>query len=179
MVMSIVMSTSMIGCGAEAPPTSAAPLAVASAPSIDGARAWEMLSRALPGSWVMDGREGKPPFVVSYRLISNGSALVEVWGAGGSHETESIFHLDHADVRMTHYCAQGNQPRLRAVRLTADTIELAFVDVTNRAPDQDMLVSRTLHVGPTALEITETYRHPDGTDETTVHHLTKRPPTIS
>jgi hypothetical protein len=146
---------------------------------VDGPRAWELLSRSLPGTWLREAVPGRPAFHVSYRLISNGSALVEVWGVSSARETETVFHADHAEVLLTHYCAQGNQPRLRAVGLSDDSVEFRFKDVTNKAPDQDMLIQRTLRFGKDTLQITEVYRRANGTDETTVHHFVKVPPTAS
>jgi len=50
----------------------------------------------------------------------------------------SVYHLDGADLRMTHYCAAQNQPRLKAQRIdmTQGAIDFVLVDVTNlRSPD--------------------------------------------
>jgi hypothetical protein len=147
-----------------------------SLPSIDGAAAWSQLARSLPGTWRLVPTVGstRSPFVVRYRLISNASALVEEWGFGGSRETETVFYPDHADVMLTHFCAQGNQPRLRAIERTADTVRFRFVDVTNRAADQDMLVDRTLHVLPGTLEITEVYRTTSGADDITRYRFDRQ-----
>ena len=45
----------------------------------------------------------------------------------------SVYHLDGADLRMTHFCAAQNQPRLKAQRvdLVHGNIDFGFVDVTN------------------------------------------------
>jgi hypothetical protein len=136
-----------------------------------GAMAWEQLKRALPGSWQMEGKSG--PFVVSYKLVSGGSALVESWGAGGPHETVTVFHPDHAELLLVHYCAQGNQPRLRAVEAGVGTVSFRFLDATNVLPGQAMLVERRLRLsaGGDELEDTEVYRQPQGSDETTVYRF--------
>jgi hypothetical protein len=153
------------GCAHPTPPRTAP----SSGP---GAAAWERLKSALPGSWIMPGKSG--PFVVSYRLVSGGSALVEEWGAGTQHETLTVFYPDHADLLLTHYCAQRNQPRLRVAEASADTVVFRFVDVTNRQPGQDMLVERTLRLGPDSFDDTEVYRGDDGHDETTTYHFTRK-----
>jgi hypothetical protein len=137
-----------------------------------GAAAWERLKSALPGSWTMPGKSG--PFVVSYRLVSAGSALVEEWGAGTPHETLTVFYPDGAESWLTHYCAQGNQPRLRVAEASADTVVFRFVDVTNRQRGQDMLVERTLRLGADSFDDTEVYRSDDGHDETTTYHFTRK-----
>jgi hypothetical protein len=112
-------------------------------------------------------------FVVSYRLISGGSALVEEWGLGTPHETETVFYPDHSDLLLTHYCAQGNQPRLRAVESSGDAVVFRFVDVTNRSGDQSMLVERALRFAGDSFDDTEIYKAPDGTSDTTTYRFTR------
>jgi len=99
-----------------------------------------------------------------------------VWGEGGPHETETVFHPDHADVVLTHYCAQGNQPRLRAAEVGDAAVTFRFADVTNRGPDQSMLVERTLRLGQDAFVDVEVYRGPDGKDETTEYRFVRAAP---
>ena len=157
----------LAGC-AHAPP--AAPAALSKA---DGDAAWSALSH-LPGRWALErapADSGKPPFVVSYALISNGSALVERWGEGSAHETATVFHRDHVDVLLTHYCAQGNQPRLRAAEVHGGTVVFRFADVTDRDLGEAMLVERTLSIAPNAVEDTEVYRGAGGADERTVYRF--------
>jgi hypothetical protein len=50
----------------------------------------------------------------------------------------SVYHLDGTDLRLTHFCAAQNQPRLKAKRIDLDhgLIDFDFVDITNlRGPD--------------------------------------------
>jgi hypothetical protein len=50
----------------------------------------------------------------------------------------SVYHLDAADLRMTHFCGAQNQPRLKArqIDLAKGIIDFDFVDITNlRGPD--------------------------------------------
>ncbi len=136
-----------------------------------GAPAWALLKRELPGAWTTPSKSGG--FTVAYKLISGESALVEEWGVGTTHETETVFYPDHTDLLLTHYCAQGNQPRLRVVEATSDSVVFRFVDVTNRAPDQSMLVERTLRFTGGAFDDVEVYRAPDGSNETTTTHFTR------
>jgi hypothetical protein len=151
-------------CAAPAPP---AP--VSAAPRGTGAAAWAQLKKALPGTWTMPGKSG--PFTVSYQLISGESALVETWGVGSGRETMTVFHPDHDDLILTHYCAQGNQPRLRVVSASADAIVFRFADATNLLPGQAVLVERTLRVGAGALDDTEVYKGADGAPDATTYHF--------
>ena len=75
--------------------------------------------------------------------------------------------------RFTHYCAQGNQPRLRVVDAAGDLAVFRRFDATNLRPDQAVLVERTLRLAGDILELTETYRQPDGATETTVLSATR------
>jgi len=150
---------------------SASPTSAAELPG-----AWERLSRALPGTWTATTGSGKELRVV-YKLISNGSALVEAWGAGSDRETQTVFHPDHAGIMLTHYCAQGNQPRLVATAADATTYSFAWRDVTNKQPDQAMMIARRLVLDGDAshLDETETYRGSDGRDEVTTYHFVRAP----
>jgi hypothetical protein len=73
-----------------------------------------------------------------YYTTGNSSALVENLIMEGVPTMTSVYHLDGADLRMTHYCAAQNQPRLKAKRidLVHGAIDFGFVDVTNlRSPE--------------------------------------------
>jgi hypothetical protein len=64
---------------------------------------------------------------VTYRLTGAGSALVETMLPGTNHEMVSVYHLDGPDLRMTHYCAMGNQPRVKLDRVHSRPDHLIFV----------------------------------------------------
>ena len=92
--------------------------------------AWNKL-KSLAGEW-----EGKTPdgktVTLSYRLVSNESALVETLRPPGE-EMVTVYHIDGDSLMLTHYCAAGNQPRMRATPSAGEVKELAFkfVDATN------------------------------------------------
>ena len=51
----------------------------------------------------------------------------------------SIYHRDGADLVMTHYCALGNQPRMKAdPKSPANQIRFQFAGGTNLDPAKDM-----------------------------------------
>jgi hypothetical protein len=72
--------------------------------------------KKLAGDWVEVDKDGKPmdKVVSSFRVTSAGSALQETIFPGTDHEMLTIYHMDGADLVLTHYCVLGNQPRLRA-----------------------------------------------------------------
>jgi hypothetical protein len=45
----------------------------------------------------------------------------------------SVYHLDGSDLRLTHFCAAGNQPRLKATEIDGalGTARFSFLDATN------------------------------------------------
>jgi len=74
----------------------------------------------------------------SWYLTGNGSAVVENLIMGGVPMMTSVYHLDGADLRMTHFCAAQNQPRLKAGHIDMEhgVVDFDFVDITNLAgPD--------------------------------------------
>ena len=81
----------------------------------DAKAAFERM-KTLVGAW--QGSHTKPDgpaMEVDYRLTSNGTALVERLFAGTTHEMTSVYHLEGSDLVITHYCAMGNQPRMKLV----------------------------------------------------------------
>jgi hypothetical protein len=99
--------------------------------------------RTLAGDWEgtfewTGARSGAGKMSATYSLTGNGSAVVEDLAVDGVRSMTSVYHLDGADLRMTHYCGAQNQPRLKArkIDITRGAIEFAFVDATNlRSPD--------------------------------------------
>ena len=73
---------------------------------------------------------------VRYSLTGRGSAVVEDVLDDGKPLMTSVYHLDGADLRMTHYCGAQNQPRLKASRidLKQGAVDFDFVDATNLKP---------------------------------------------
>lgn len=96
--------------------------------------------KGLAGEWEgtlewSQGRTGSGKLKANYSLTGAGSALVEnlIMGTSDVPTMSTVYHLDGADLRITHYCAARNQPRLKASHIdeSAGTIEFSFVDVTN------------------------------------------------
>jgi hypothetical protein len=91
----------------------------------DGASALARL-KGLAGEWrghilTPDG----PPVTVVYSVTGGGSTVEEKLFPGTPHEMVTMYHLDGADLVLTHYCAGGNQPRMKLIPST-DAAELRF-----------------------------------------------------
>ncbi|MEY3026993.1 MAG: hypothetical protein RLZZ238_1890 [Planctomycetota bacterium] len=88
--------------------------------------------RQLRGTWDADlDGDGTPDTTVEYRVVGAGSAVVETLFGGTDHEMVTVYHMDGADLMCTHYCAAGNQPRLKAVKVADDAIVFEMKDITN------------------------------------------------
>lgn len=117
-------------------------IGVSEAQNDTGAAAFERL-RALVGDWSgslewSGARSGRDAMNATYHATGNGSAIVENLSMGGAPTMTSVYHLDGADLRMTHYCAARNQPRLKANKIdnAQGILDFSFVDATNlSSPD--------------------------------------------
>ncbi len=76
---------------------------------------------------------------------------------GTPAETVTAYHRDGDAVLLTHYCGQGNQPRLRLVATADDTAQFERFDVTNASPDQGILTRLALQLDGDQLHRSETY----------------------
>ena len=79
--------------------------------------------KALAGDWTMSGGDGT--VAVTYRVTAGGSAVVETLFPGAPHEMVTVYTLDKGDLVLTHYCAEGNQPHMKAVK-GGDPSTIAF-----------------------------------------------------
>ena len=94
---------------------------------------WDALV-SLSGSWSIASpvSDADKAFRISVRSISRGTALVETFGNPRKNVTETVYHRAGDKVMGTHYCAQGNQPRLVLDQTsTPDRLIFRFHDITN------------------------------------------------
>lgn len=160
----ILLFASSVGCAstrATAPSEIATPASTSACPT----RLVRLTAR-LAGTWRARVAPGKQ-VTESFRAISGDSALVETYTTSSGRETMTVYHADGGALLLTHYCAQGNQPRLQLTSSTDDDYVFRFRDATNVLPGQSCLVEKRLHFTGDALAQTEIYRAPDGTTETT------------
>ncbi|HEY1186062.1 MAG TPA: hypothetical protein VGE74_00335 [Gemmata sp.] len=97
--------------------------------------------KKLAGTWVAADKDGKPTdkVVSVIKVTAAGTAVTETTFPGDPMEMVSVYHRDGADLMMTHYCALGNQPRLKAdPKSPANQIRWEFVGGTNLDPAKDM-----------------------------------------
>jgi len=127
----------------------AAALAAPPAPTKPISAALERF-KALAGEWVAaeDGdMVKKGALVARYAVTAAGSAVVETVFPGSAHEMVTVYHADGPDLVLTHYCMEGNQPRMRARDAQGSRFAFAFDGGTNIDPKRDR------HMHSAALEL--------------------------
>lgn len=120
-------------------------VSVATAPALAGAEMPEPLDGSqlgtlnkLIGTWTgTEDRHGEEaPVTVDYRLTSGGTAIMETLFEGTPMEMVTVYHQDGDAVMMTHYCALGNQPRMKLEGdVNANELKFSYLDSTGMAPD--------------------------------------------
>ena len=93
--------------------------------------------KSLEGEW--SGTTKGQLVTVSYRVVSNGSAIEEILHATPTETMITMYHLDGQRIMATHYCAAGNQPRMVATSdpRNPNVVAFKFLDATNlRSPEE-------------------------------------------
>lgn len=105
--------------------------------------AWEKL-KTLAGDW-----KAKDGTKISFKLVSGGTALMESMAMGEGADMITVYHPNGGKVLATHYCALGNQPRLRTAGFGKEgTLEFDFVDATNLSSPKAERMSRLVMAFP-------------------------------
>jgi hypothetical protein len=69
--------------------------------------------KELKGEWVGKTTLGEGPHLV-FAVTSGGSVVTETMFPGTPHEMLNVIHPDGSHIVLTHYCAMGNQPEMKA-----------------------------------------------------------------
>lgn len=169
---SISLLAALIGCASNNATSAAAQPAVESkdehAPA--GPSALDPI-KALAGTWECDfDADGKVDCVAEYKVSANGYTVTENLFVGTPHEMVTAFHMDGTSVMATHYCAAGNQPRMRDRNPGKNSFMFEFVDATNlKSPNDSHMHSLKMEIID-ADHLTNTWTNhkggkPDGTLE--------------
>lgn len=123
----------------------AEPAAASAGGALDPKAAFERL-KGLAGEW--QGATMSPDGPVtpdSFRVTAAGSVVMETMFAGTDHEMVNVFHMEGPDLVVTHYCAAGNQPRMRyaAEKSGPDRMVFDFAGGTNFDPAKDKHIHST------------------------------------
>lgn len=116
---------SMNACSTLTPPT-----ALSTPQSQTAETAFENM-KSLVGDWKRQDRPNSTR-TIRMELTANDTVLVETWLRGDRAHSLTLYHMDNGKLLATHYCPQGNQPRLKmTAESDAEHIEFAFMDSTN------------------------------------------------
>lgn len=113
----------------------------------------------LAGAW--HGTTEGSAVDITFKQISNGSVLVESFGKP-ERQTMTVYHHDGEALIATHYCGQGNQPRLRARMADNGRLIFSQFDITDLGRDEAQLVEMMMVMTPDAFDREEVYRAPNG-----------------
>lgn len=83
------------------------------------------------GRWGVDETD---QLTIVFERTANGTAIVERWETPNGLHSMTVYHMDGAALVATHYCPQGNQPRLVSTGSDHDGITFTFRDVTDLDP---------------------------------------------
>ena len=113
--------------------------------------------KALAGTWTGKagpaGSPGQDPSV-TWRVTGGGSAVMETVFPGTPHEMVTVYHMDGGRLLLTHYCAAGNQPTMRALpSKDPSIIAFDFLRGSNMKPgDMHMHSARIVLAGEDRIE---------------------------
>jgi hypothetical protein len=145
-----------------------------------GNAGWERM-KSLVGDWEgnYSGSMGKAPVAISYRLVSNGTTLMETMKMSMHGETDMItmYAQDGDRVVATHYCSEGNQPRMRAAVPAGEVgkLDFRFVDATNLPGPDAMHMDRLVVTFRGANHFTQEWTSRDkGKDDTGVFEYARK-----
>jgi hypothetical protein len=138
--------------------------------------AWEKM-KSLAGEWngTMNHDGQEMPVSVSYTLVSSGTSLMERLTTPDGSDMVTMYHPDGSRIMMTHYCSGGNQPRMKAEAMAADSIAFDFVDATNLASRKAEHMRKLVVRFQDADRFTQEWTHrKDGKEETGVFKYARK-----
>jgi len=134
--------------------------------------------KSLEGTWTGKANPGGGEAfeaTVVYKVTGAGSALEERLFPGTDHEMVTMYHLDGDDVVLTHYCAAGNQPRMKLATADGKALAFAFAGGTNiKAGEMHMHDAKITLVDADHLKAEWTAWVGGKADHTTIFELTRK-----
>jgi len=104
--------------------------------------------KALEGTWETKAPDGTV-YVTEFKVSSAGSAVREIMFPGTAEEMTNLYTLDGNDLKVTHYCAMGNQPQMLASARVGNKLPFTVVMV------RDMEGPEEMYMGGLVLEFTD------------------------
>lgn len=86
--------------------------------------------KGLIGDW--RSTKNNSATVVNYKVIANGTTLIESWIMSPTRQSMTVYTMDGERLIATHYCPQGNAPRLNFTHTdTGGAHHFVFFDGAN------------------------------------------------
>jgi hypothetical protein len=121
---------------------------------------------ALAGEWRVQER---PSLRIVFEPTAGGSVIVERWMVGERMHSLTVYHLDGERLVATHYCPQGNQPRMVASAAGAAGVRFAFLDATDLDPHESYQHDLSFNWNASGtVSRADTYWGPEGAGEESV-----------
>lgn len=109
--------------------------ACAGMPPYKGSAGFERMKQ-LVGKWSAESpMMGK--MNTEFRIIAGDSVIEERFAAGTPMEMLSTYHDVNGQLMMTHYCMLRNQPRMKLIKSTADSLTFDLVPTPGLNPAKD------------------------------------------
>lgn len=140
------------------------PIVAIAAPT-DAAARFDVL-RTLVGEWRPADDAGST-LRLRFSLTAGGTVLVEEWQRRGQPHSLTLYHRDGTRLIATHYCPQGNQPRLASQPGGgAAVVQFRFIDATDLdRGGEAYLVDLSFDLSDPATPLRrETYRNGDNVE---------------
>jgi hypothetical protein len=77
------------------------------------------------------------PLRIHFYVTAGDTVLVESWEVRGQPHSLTLYHRDGNGLLATHYCPQGNQPRLELAGQGASGLHFTLRDVTDLEPTSE------------------------------------------
>lgn len=104
-------------------------------PPYKGSAAFERM-KTLAGKWSAESpMMGK--MHTEFRVIAGGSVIEESFARGTPMEMLSTYHDVNGQLTMTHYCMLRNQPRMKLIKSTADSLTFDLVPTPGLNPAKE------------------------------------------
>lgn len=111
---------------------------------------------------------------IVFEITARGKTVVERWETANGLHSMTVYHLDGGHVIATHYCPQGNQPRLESMPGEEGRIAFAFRDITGLDEGESHAFTLDWAMrGDGTLVRTEVYRSTEGPGEPGRYTLSK------
>jgi len=140
--------------------------------SEDTSAAWTAMQEGLVGSWRAAAPDNRT-ILTRYRLVSRDTALVESFTGASGRETLSVYHRDGRGLMLTHYCAQGNQARLRATEASREKVVFSFVDATDVHDGEGVMRTLAFTFTKDGFDLESVYRSAEGKDDASTLHFVR------